>query len=78
MAELFYTLLSRGLLVCGGIISAIIATILWRRMWVGGKSFSELGTEGNVVIFMSVLVLLCLFIAWRIKSAQNQLNKNTD
>ncbi len=73
MAGLFYKLLYNGLLTCGGIISAIIALILWRRMWKGGKSFSELGTEGNAVIFLAVLVLLCFFIAWRIKRAQNRL-----
>jgi len=76
MTELFYKLLYRGLLACAAIISAIIGLILWRRMWVGGKSFAELGTEGNGVIFMMVLVALSFFIAWRIKSAHNKLLKS--
>ncbi|HFC05634.1 MAG TPA: hypothetical protein ENJ55_07995 [Rhizobiales bacterium] len=73
MTELFYKLLYKGLLACAGIISAIIAIILWRRMWVGGKSFAELGTEGNGVIFMAVLVGLSVLIAWRIKKAHGKL-----
>jgi len=75
MTELFYKLLYRGLLACGGIIAAIIGFILWRRMWIGGKSFAELGTEGNGVIFMAVLVALSFFIAWRIKTAHTNLQK---
>ncbi len=76
MTDFFYKLLYRGLLACGGIVGAIIAIILWRRMWVGGKSFAELGTEGNGVIFMAVLVFVSFFMAWRIKRAQNQLNSD--
>ena len=74
MTEFFYKLLYRGLLACGGIVVAIIGIILWRRMWLGGKSFAELGTEGNGVIFMAVLAFLAFFMAWRIKRAQNRLN----
>lgn len=73
MADLFYKLLYRGLLACGGIIAGIVGIILWRRMWVGGKSFDQLGTEGNAVIFMAVLVFLCFVIAWRINVAQKKL-----
>ncbi len=73
MTEFFYNLLYKGLLACGLIISAIIGLILWRRMWVGGKSFAELGTEGNGVIFMAVLVFLSFLMAWRIKKAHGKL-----
>lgn len=74
LSHFFYKLLFNGLLACSGIVSLIIAVILWRRMWVEGKAFSELGTEGNGVIFMAVLVAISLLIAWRIKKAKAKLN----
>ncbi len=54
----------------------ILSVIVWRKMWVGGKSFEQLGTEGNVMIFIAVLTIISLAIAWRIKVAQNKLDSN--
>ncbi len=73
MAELFYKLLYNGLLACAGIVSLIIAIIIWRKMWVAGKTFAELGQDGNAIMFMSVLVVLCGLIASRIKKARERL-----
>ncbi len=74
MTGLFYKLLFNGLLACGGVVSLIIGIIVYRKMWLGGKSFAELGGEGNAVIFMGVLVGLSFFMAWRIKAARNKLD----
>jgi len=74
MTGLFYKLLYNGLLACAGIISLIIATIVWRKMWLADKSFAELGKDGNAIIFMSVLAVFCGVIAWRIKKARDQLD----
>ena len=74
MTGLFYKLLYYGLLVCGGFVSLIIAVVVWRKMWIDGKSFAELGNEGNVIIFMVVLVVVSFFMAWRIKRAKDQLD----
>ena len=54
-------------------MGAILGIIVWRKMWVGGKTFEQLGNEGNVMIFIAVLTVLSLIIAWRIKVAQNKL-----
>ena len=56
-------------------MGAILGIIVWRKMWVGGKTFEQLGNEGNVMIFIAVLTVLSLIIAWRIKVAQNKLGK---
>ena len=74
MAGLFYKLLYNGLLACAGVVSLIITILVYRKMWVGGKSFADLGNEGNVVIFMVVLVVLSLLMAWRIRKAHNRLD----
>ncbi len=81
MTKLFYMLLYRGLLACGLVISAIIAIVLWRKvlwrkMWVAGNNFSELGSTGNGVLLMAVLVLASFVLAWRIKRASNKLDKD--
>ena len=73
MTGLFYKILYSGLLLCGGLVSSIIATIVWRKMWMDGKSFADLGSEGNVIIFMAVLVAISFFMAWRIKKAKDKL-----
>jgi len=73
MTGLFYKILYSGLLLCGGLVSSIIATIVWRKMWMDGKSFADLGSEGNVIIFMAVLVVISFFMAWRIKKAKDKL-----
>jgi len=73
LTEFFYKVLFGGLLACAGLMSFILGIIVWRKMWVGGKTFEQLGTEGNVMIFIGVLTVLSLAIAWRIKVAQNKL-----
>ena len=74
MTGLFYKILYNGLLACGGFVSLIIAIIVWRKMWLGGKTFAELGSEGNVIVFMIGLVVISFLIAWRIKKAKDRLD----
>jgi len=73
MTGLFYKILYKGLLLCGGLVSSIIAIIIWRKMWMDDKSFADLGSEGSVIIFMAVLVVISFFMAWRIKKAKDKL-----
>ena len=73
MTGLFYKILYNGLLLCGGLVSSIIAIIIWRKMWMDDKSFADLGSEGSVIIFMAVLVVISFFMAWRIKKAKDKL-----
>lgn len=47
-------------------------------MYVGGKSFAELGTEGNVVLFMIGLIVVSLLIAWRIRVAEKAIEEKND
>ncbi len=70
---LVYTFVAGGIALVGGIVSLIIAIIIWRKMWVAGKTFAELGQDGNAIMFMSVLVVLCGLIASRIKKARERL-----
>jgi len=74
MTGLFYKILYSGLLLCGGLVSLFIAIVVWRKMWLDGKTFSELGSEGNVIIFMVGLVVISFFMAWRIKKAKDRLD----
>jgi len=74
MTGLFYKLLYYGLLACGGFVSLIIALVVWRKMWLDGKTFDQLGSEGNVIIFMTVLVVISFVMAWRIKRAKDRLD----
>ena len=73
LAEFFYKVLFNGLLACAGLMGTILGIIIWRKMWVGGKTFEQLGNEGNVMIFIAALTVVSLVIAWRIKVAQNKL-----
>ena len=72
--ELFYKALFAGLVVCGGVVSLIGSIIVWRKMYLAGKSFAELGSDGNALIFMGVLALICFAIAWRIRVAKKKLS----
>lgn len=75
MAIYFYKLLCRGLIAVSGVLALIVAVIFWRKMYVAGKTFQELGSEGNVVLFMIGLIVVSLLIAWRIWVAEQALKK---
>ena len=72
--ELFYKALFAGLVVCGGVVSLIYSIIVWRKMYLADKSFAELGSDGNALVFMGVLALICFAIAWRIRVARKKLS----
>ena len=73
MSELFLRLLFGGLTGCAAIVSMIAGLVLYRKVWLTGNTFASLGSEGNVVIFMGVLVAACLLLAWRVKAMQKRL-----
>lgn len=78
MAIYFYKLLSRGLLAVSAVLALIVGVIFWRKMYVGGKTFAELGSEGNVVIFMIGLIVVALLIAWRIRVAEKAIEARSE
>ena len=73
MSELFLKLLFGGLMACGGIVFLIAGLVMYKKVWLAGKTFASLGGEANVVIFMIVLAAACLLLAWRVKVLQNRL-----
>jgi len=69
MAGLFYRILFGGLLACAGLLSMILGIVLYRKWWLPGISFQELGSEGRVINFMGILTVLCLVLAGFIRRA---------
>lgn len=67
VTRLFYKALSGGLFACAAILALIIVIVLWRKVWLPGKAFFDLGTEANVVLFMGALTVVCLIGGWIIR-----------